>query len=148
MKKYSADFLAFSYYMSSVVTCEPKDDNLTGNFSMGESNPYLETSDWGWQIDPTGLRIYLNKLYDRYQKPLFVVENGLGAIDAVELMGYTPWGCIDLVSCSTGEMKKRYGLIYVDKDNDGNGTLKRIPKKSFNWYKKVIRTNGEDLENN
>lgn len=133
----------------------------------------MESSEWGWQIDPTGLRLALNYLYDRYQKPLFIVENGLGARDTVdqdgqvqddyridylarhirammdavekdhvELMGYTPWGCIDLVSASTGEMSKRYGLIYVNKDDDGNGDLSRSRKKSFYWYKKVIETNG------
>ena len=136
----------------------------------------MKASEWGWQIDPLGLRITLNSLYDRYQKPLFIVENGLGAVDTpdengyveddyriaylrehikamkaaveedgVELWGYTSWGCIDLVSASTGEMGKRYGYIYVDKDDDGSGTLKRTPKKSFYWYKKVIETNGEDL---
>ena len=129
----------------------------------------------GWQIDPLGLRITANQLYDRYQKPLFIVENGLGAVDipeedgtinddyrieylsehvkamkeaiedGVDLIGYTPWGCIDLVSASTGEMKKRYGFIYVDKNNDGTGTLDRSRKKSFYWYKKVIATNGEEL---
>ena len=140
-------------------------------------NPHLKASDWGWQIDPLGLRITLNMLYDRYQKPLFIVENGLGAadqmeedgsvrddyridylrdhikamieavdFDGVDLLGYTPWGCIDLVSASTGEMKKRYGFIYVDKDNEGNGTLKRTRKKSFYWYQKVIETNGASLE--
>ena len=134
------------------------------------------TSDWGWQIDPVGLRFSLNNLYERYKKPLFIVENGFGAIDqldengvvqddyrieylkshiiemkkaveldGVELMGYTPWGCIDCVSFTTGEMKKRYGFIYVDKDNEGNGTLNRSRKKSFNWYKKVISSNGEEL---
>ena len=139
-------------------------------------NPYLKASEWGWQIDPLGLRTTLNTLYDRYQKPLFIVENGLGAVDTpdengyveddyridylrehikamkdaieldgVDLLGYTSWGCIDLVSASTGEMKKRYGFIYVDKDNEGNGTLKRTPKKSFYWYKKVIESNGEEL---
>jgi len=135
----------------------------------------LEASQWGWQIDPIGLRTYLNALYDRYQKPLFIVENGLGAVDevvdgkinddyrisylkdhiiemekaiddGVELLGYTPWGCIDLVSAGTGEMKKRYGFIYVDKDNEGNGTLKRTPKNSFYWYQKVIASNGKDLD--
>ena len=147
-----------------------------GNVFATLKNPYLKASEWGWQIDPLGLRITLNSLYDRYQKPLFIVENGLGAVDTpdengyveddyrieylrehikamkdavnvdgVELMGYTPWGCIDLVSASTGEMKKRYGFIYVDKDNDGNGTLKRSKKKSFDWYKKVIESNGEQL---
>ncbi|GFP74675.1 glycoside hydrolase family 1 protein [Clostridium fungisolvens] len=175
IKTYTTDFLAFSYYMSSVTSADPEDNKMTGNFAMGISNPYLETSEWGWQIDPTGLRIYLNQLYDRYQKPLFIVENGLGAVDTVnedgtieddyridylkqhvlamkeaikdgvELLGYTPWGCIDLVSCSTGEMKKRYGFIYVDKDNEGNGTLKRSKKKSFYWYKDVIESNGEKL---
>ena len=139
-------------------------------------NPYLKASDWGWQIDPLGLRITMNTLYDRYQKPLFIVENGLGAVDkpdedgyveddyrieylgehirammaaveedGVDLLGYTTWGCIDLVSASTGEMKKRYGFIYVDKDNEGRGTLKRTKKKSFYWYKKVIESNGEIL---
>jgi 6-phospho-beta-glucosidase len=175
IKNYTTDFLAFSYYMSSVVSADPEDNKMVGNFAVGVSNPYLETSEWGWQIDPTGLRIYLNRLYDRYQKPLFIVENGLGAVDevkedgtieddyrinylkqhveamkeaikdGVELLGYTTWGCIDLVSCSTGEMKKRYGFIYVDKDNEGNGTLDRKKKKSFDWYKKVIESNGEEL---
>lgn len=142
---------------------------------MGLKNPYLEASDWGWQIDPVGLRITLNKIYNRYQIPLMVVENGLGAVDkveedgsinddyrinylkahieqmkeaigdGVELLGYTPWGCIDLVSAGTGEMKKRYGFIYVDKNNDGTGTLNRLRKKSFNWYKEVINSNGENL---
>ena len=142
---------------------------------MGLKNPYLEASDWGWQIDPVGLRITLNKIYNRYQIPLMVVENGLGAVDkveedgsinddyrinylkahieqmkeaigdGVELLGYTPWGCIDLVSAGTGEMKKRYGCIYVDKNNDGTGTLNRLRKKSFNWYKEVINSNGENL---
>lgn len=172
LQKYTAEFLSFSYYMSSVISNDPQ-EQITGNFSMGESNPYLKTSEWGWQIDAIGLRILLNQLYDRYQKPLFIVENGLGAMDVltddlqieddyridylkshveamedaikdgVDLMGYLPWGCIDLVSCSTGEMKKRYGFIYVDKDNDGNGTLQRIKKKSFYWYKELIATNGE-----
>ncbi|OUK31405.1 beta-glucosidase, partial [Enterococcus faecium] len=131
--------------------------------------------EWGWQIDPEGLRIALNELYNRYQKPLFIVENGLGAIDhmeedgtiiddyridylrrhieamanavadGVDLMGYTPWGCIDLVSASTGEMSKRYGFIYVDLDDEGNGTLNRSKKKSFDWYKEVIASNGVNL---
>ena len=135
---------------------------------------YEVITEWGWQIDPKGMRIILNLLYDRYQKPLFIVENGLGAIDAVsgdtvndayridflrahleqvaegiadgvELMGYTSWGPIDLVSASTGEMKKRYGFIYVDKDNEGKGTGRRLRKVSFDWYKKVIASNGEEL---
>ena len=140
-------------------------------------NPYLKASEWGWQIDPVGLRVTLNTLFDRYQKPLFIVENGLGAVDKVEedgsihdsyrvdylrahieamgkavsddgvpLLGYTMWGPIDLVSASSGEMKKRYGFIYVDKDNEGKGTLERRRKDSFFWYKKVIATNGEDLD--
>ncbi len=147
-----------------------------GNVVKSVKNPYLETSDWGWQIDPLGLRITLNYLYDRYQKPLFIVENGLGAKDTIEedgsilddyridylrkhikamkdaiddgvdLIGYTTWGCIDLVAASTGEMSKRYGFIYVDKDDQGNGTLERRKKKSFNWYKQVIASNGERLD--
>ena len=138
--------------------------------------PYLKASDWGWQIDPLGLRITMNAMYDRYQKPLFIVENGLGAKDVieedgsvnddyriaylrehikamdeaiedgVELWGYTTWGCIDLVAASTGEMSKRYGFIYVDRDDAGNGTLERRRKKSFDWYKKVIASNGQDLD--
>jgi 6-phospho-beta-glucosidase len=149
-----------------------------GNIFESVKNPYLEASEWGWQIDPLGLRITMNELYDRYQKPLFIVENGLGAVDTpdadgyvqddyriaylaahiaamkeaveldgVDLMGYTTWGCIDLVSAGTGEMKKRYGFIYVDRDNQGHGTLARTKKKSFDWYKQVIATNGENLEN-
>ena len=142
-------------------------------------NPYLEASEWGWQVDPVGLRIVLNDFYDRYQIPLFIVENGLGAKDVlvdgpngptveddyridylrkhlkqvreaikdgVEVMGYTSWGCIDLVSASTAQMSKRYGYIYVDRNDDGTGSLKRYKKKSFDWYKKVIASNGEDLD--
>lgn len=141
---------------------------------FGVPNPHLKASEWGWTIDPSGLRYYLNELYDRYQVPLMVVENGLGAEDKVEadgsihdpyrieylrehvnamqealedgvdLMGYTPWGCIDLVSASTGEMEKRYGFIYVDKDNAGNGTLSRSRKDSFYWYKRLIASNGTE----
>ena len=161
--------------MSSATSTDPSAASLGGNIFSGVKNPYLQASDWGWQIDPKGLRYYLEMVYDRYQIPLMVVENGLGAVDVpeadgsihdgyridylrshiqemekavydgVDLMGYTMWGCIDLVSASTGEMKKRYGFIYVDKDNDGNGTLARSKKDSFDWYKKVIATNGEDL---
>ena len=149
---------------------------VEGNIVVGLKNPYLEASDWGWQIDPKGLRYSLNAIYDRYQIPIMVVENGLGArdtreadgsvhdnyridylkkhieqmreavADGVDLMGYTPWGCIDLVSASTGEMAKRYGFIYVDKYDDGTGTLARSRKDSFYWYQNVIKTNGEDLE--
>lgn len=174
------DFVSLSYYCSR---CISSDSEILKNKSRGNAvinaviNPYLKSSEWGWQIDPLGLRITLNTLYDRYGKPLFIVENGLGANDAVEedgtihdpyridymrehirammeavnedgipLLGYTCWGCIDLVSASTGEMKKRYGMIYVDKQNDGSGDLKRLKKDSFYWYQKVIRTNGEDLD--
>lgn len=178
-KKYTIDFVAFSYYSSNVACNDSENGKAYTDRNGGKTikNPYLKASDWGWQIDPVGLRIALNKLYDRYRKPLFIVENGLGAVDVVEedgsinddyrinylsehikelkkaveedgiyVMGYLIWGCIDLVSGSTGEMKKRYGLIYVDKDNDGNGTLKRSRKKSFGWYKKVIESNGNILE--
>ncbi|URZ07121.1 glycoside hydrolase family 1 protein [Clostridium felsineum] len=169
------DFYSFSYYMSNVVTTDKNDKEVSGNLLGGYKNPYLKASDWGWQIDPKGLRWTLNHIYDRYQIPVMVVENGLGAVDVVEkdgsinddyridylrdhivqmeeavkngvdLMGYTMWGCIDLVSASTGEMKKRYGFIYVDKDNDGKGDMGRKTKKSFHWYKKVIESNGENL---
>ncbi len=167
------DYIGFSYYFSSI---EGKDlQQVEGNVFTGGKNPLLPATQWGWQIDPLGLRSVLNELYDRYQIPLFIVENGMGAVDSVEdgqihddyridylkqhiqalkdaveidgvdLMGYTPWGCIDLVSASTGEMKKRYGFIYVDKDDQGHGTLKRMKKDSFYWYKKVIASQGEDL---
>ena len=177
LAKGTVDFYSFSYYMSSCVSTDPSvTEKAAGNMFSGIKNPYLESSDWGWQIDPTGLRIYLNRIYGRYEIPLMVVENGLGANDVrsddgkfhddyridylrkhiaamgeavedgVELMGYTMWGCVDLVSASTGEMKKRYGFIYVDRDNDGNGDFHREKKDSFEWYKKVISTNGEDLD--
>lgn len=168
------DFYTFSYYMT---LCQTTDVTAKsgGNLMGGAKNPYLQSSDWGWQIDPTGLRIALNEIYDRYQIPLMVVENGLGAydrleddgsiiddyridylkqhieamheavLDGVDLIGYTPWGCIDLVSASTGEMAKRYGFIYVEKYDDGSGDFSRHQKKSFNWYKQVIASNGEDL---
>ncbi|WP_127836912.1 glycoside hydrolase family 1 protein [Clostridium prolinivorans] len=175
LKEGCVDFYTFSYYMSNCVSADPNQEEIGGNLVMGLKNPYLKSSDWGWQIDPKGLRWALNNIYNRYQIPVMVVENGLGAVDVIEedgsinddyridylrehikqmkeaiadgvdLIGYTPWGCIDLVSASTGEMKKRYGFIYVDKDNEGNGTLNRLKKKSFYWYKKVIETNGEDL---
>ncbi|MGK0550759.1 glycoside hydrolase family 1 protein [Enterococcus faecalis] len=176
LKQYPVDYIGFSYYMSSAVNeTATEADKVAGNLLGGVRNPFLEASEWGWQIDPDGLRIALNELYNRYQKPLFIVENGLGAIDevdenfhvaddyridylrrhieamaqaivdGVDLMGYTPWGCIDLVSASTGEMSKRYGFIYVDLDDEGHGTKNRYEKKSFAWYKKVIATNGTDL---
>uniref|UniRef100_UPI0028A0E447 glycoside hydrolase family 1 protein n=1 Tax=Enterococcus sp. TaxID=35783 RepID=UPI0028A0E447 len=175
--QYTVDYVGFSYYMSSAVDVTTEEvDEVQGNLLGGVRNPFLEASEWGWQIDPEGLRIALNELYDRYQKPLFIVENGLGAIDTftedgmieddyridylrrhieamgeaiedgVDLIGYTPWGCIDLVSASTGEMSKRYGFIYVDFDDEGNGTMDRSKKKSFDWYKQVIATNGENLD--
>lgn len=178
LKRYTVDYVTFSYYASRCASADPElNKQLTGGNALETiKNPYLKASDWGWQIDPMGLRITMNTLYDRYQKPLFIVENGLGAIDEVDehgeieddyridylarhieamkeavkdgvtLLGYTSWGCIDLVSASTGEMKKRYGYIYVDKDNDGNGTLARKRKKSFEWYKRVIESNGENLK--
>jgi 6-phospho-beta-glucosidase len=176
LKEGCVDFYSFSYYMSSCVSADANQEKVGGNISMGLKNPYLKASAWDWQIDPKGLRWSLNNIYNRYQIPLMVVENGLGAADTVEedasinddyridylrehikemkeavadgveLIGYTPWGCIDLVSAGTGEMKKRYGFIYVDKDNEGKGTLDRFRKKSFYWYKKVIDTNGENLE--
>ncbi|MGT2906227.1 glycoside hydrolase family 1 protein [Streptococcus dentiloxodontae] len=177
LKQYPVDFLSFSYYMTS-ITRSPKNQTgqeTSGNLILGEANPYLEASDWGWQIDPVGLRITLNKLYDRYQVPLFVVENGLGALDKVEedgsihdsyridyldkhikqmyeaiedgvkLMGYTMWGCIDLVSASTSEMSKRYGFVYVDADDQGKGSFDRSRKDSFYWYKEVIASNGANI---
>lgn len=171
------DFISFSYYASRCVagTLDDKEIN-DGNVVRSVKNPYLKTSQWGWAIDPLGLRITMNQLYDRYQKPLFIVENGLGAKDTIEpdgtindeyridylrqhilamrdamedgvpLMGYITWSAIDLVSASTGEMSKRYGFIYVDKDDAGNGSLERRKKKSFDWYKQVIATNGACLE--
>ncbi|WP_080848170.1 glycoside hydrolase family 1 protein [Cytobacillus gottheilii] len=171
------DFLSFSYYATHVVG---KETNLNfeglNGVKTGYKNPHLPTTEWGWTIDPMGLRYALNLLYDRYQIPLMIVENGLGAVDKVEdgsihdpyrieylrehiseikkaieidgvpVMGYTMWGPIDLIAASTGEMKKRYGFIYVDIDDEGKGTFKRIKKDSFYWYKKVIETNGENLE--
>ena len=171
------DYFAFSYYMSHVTTSvEDRKENLQGGFAVGVKNPYIQESDWGWPIDPKGLRYMLNVLQERYELPMMIVEKGIGlhetvpesgeiqddaridyfrahikemkkAIDedGVDLWGYCPWGPIDLVSAGTGEMEKRYGFIYVDKDNEGNGTLKRARKKSFYWYKKVIATNGEDI---
>ncbi|MFV0556373.1 MAG: glycoside hydrolase family 1 protein [Lactovum sp.] len=169
------DFYSFSYYSTNCRSENPEFAETGGNLAMGLKNPYLEANEWGWQIDPKGLRYYLNEVYGRYQIPLMVVENGLGfndefvdntvhddyridylrqhikqmekAIneDGVELIAYTMWGCIDLVSAGTGEMKKRYGFIYVDMDDLGKGSLKRYPKDSFYWYKKVIASNGEDL---
>lgn len=175
LKAHTVDFISFSYYMSLSTTSSPEAQTSSGNLMGGVKNPYLETSDWGWQIDPKGLRYTLNDFYTRYELPLFIVENGLGAYDeveadgsihdeyridylrkhieqmqeaitdGVELLGYTSWGPIDLVSASTSEMSKRYGFIYVDQDDDGNGTLARSRKDSFFWYKQVIESNGETL---
>ncbi|MFC3781006.1 glycoside hydrolase family 1 protein [Bacillus chungangensis] len=176
LANYPADYLAFSYYMSSISSA--KADELVqtdANLKSTGKNPYLESSDWGWQIDPKGLRYTLNTVYDRYQVPLFIVENGIGAedqvtadgqvnddyriaylqkhieqmreavVDGVDLIGYTMWSSIDIISSGTSEMSKRYGFIYVDQDDEGNGTLNRLKKKSFYWYQKVIESNGEDL---
>ncbi len=176
IKQHPVDFISLSYYMSRTEKKEKtSEEQSAGNIMAGVKNPFLSASDWGWEIDPTGLQIALNQLYDRYRVPLFIVENGLGAYDeveedgsinddyrikylrehieamgeaiedGVELMGYTPWGCIDLVSASTGEMSKRYGFIYVDKHDDGSGTLERKKKKSFFWYQNLIATNGKEL---
>lgn len=176
LKEGCVDFYTLSYYMSNCVAKKTYQKEVSGNLAGGLKNPYLESSDWGWQIDPKGLRYTLNEIYGRYEIPIMVVENGLGAYDKIEedgsiqddyrisylrkhveqmkeavsdgvdLIGYTPWGCIDLVSASTGEMAKRYGFIYVEKYDDGTGTLNRRKKKSFDWYKKVIASNGETLE--
>lgn len=168
------DFHTFSYYMS-VIGASGNKEKTAGNMMNSLKNPFLTASEWGWEIDPKGLRYTLNELYDRYQIPLMIVENGLGATDilkedntiddeyrisylrqhiiemekaikdGVDLIGYTPWGWIDLVSASTGEMSKRYGFVYVDLDDNGQGTLNRYKKKSFDWYKNVIASNGEKL---
>ena len=177
LRENPVDFVSFSYYMSICEGASGKSG--VGNILGGKKNPYLKDSEWGWQVDPQGLRYILNKYYDRWQKPLFIVENGLGAkdelcrddagrltvnddyriaylrdhllavnealADGIPVMGYTSWGCIDLVSASTAQMSKRYGYIYVDRNDDGSGTLKRYRKKSFYWYRDVIRTNGACL---
>ncbi|WP_461203218.1 6-phospho-beta-glucosidase [Enterococcus sp. N342-3-1-2] len=174
----TVDFIGFSYYMSgTVTTLEKLEGQSITDFDNSKmlTNPYVSSSDWGWQIDPVGLRYTLNIVYERYGLPLFIVENGFGAYDdvheepiqdqyridylaahihqmklaiiedGVDILGYTPWGIIDIVSFGSGEMDKRYGMIYVDKDNTGEGSLKRRKKASFNWYQKVIATNGEDI---
>lgn len=179
---HTVDYISFSYYMSKCAAADPaRYQKGEGNLLSGLRNPYLPESEWGWQIDPDGLRYTLNCFYDRYQKPLFIAENGLGAqdqlvsdghggwtvhdsyridylakhleavgcaiADGVPVLGYAAWGCIDLVSASTAQMKKRYGFIYVDRNDDGSGTLARYRKDSFYWYKKVIATNGGNLSN-
>lgn len=177
--KNTVDYVAFSYYVSICESAQENENRRKSNIIGGIPNPYLPASEWGWQIDPAGLRYTLNVLYDRYQKPLFIAENGLGAVDTplvkedgtlwveddyriaylkehlkeaakaiddgVPVLGYTAWGCIDLVSAGTGELRKRYGFIYVDRHDDGSGTFKRYRKKSFDWYQKVIATNGKSL---
>ena len=176
LKKGTVDYIGFSYYMSTVCSTDPNVERTEGNQFLACKNPYLQTSDWGWTVDPEGLRIVLCQMYERYQIPLFVVENGLGAADTIEadgsihdsyridylrnhiramkeaveydgvdLLGYTPWGCIDIVSAGTGEMKKRYGFIYVERYDDGTGDYARRKKDSFEWYRKVIASNGEEL---
>lgn len=175
LREGTVDFYTISYYVTNCASSDPESAVSAGNLVGGFKNPYLEASEWGWQIDPKGLRYVLNEIYGRYEIPIMVVENGLGARDTIEedgsiqddyriayiqkhleqmkeaiddgvdLMGYTPWGCIDLVSAGTGEMAKRYGFIYVSKYDDGTGDLSRRKKKSFSWYQKVIRTNGTDL---
>ena len=175
----TVDYIGFSYYMTNVVDSQAttQSDGMDGGGANTVPNPYLKVSDWGWTIDPEGLRYALNTFYERYEKPLFIVENGFGAIDVLEedktchdpyridylkshieqmkiaveydgvdLMGYTPWGWIDCVSFGTGEMKKRYGFVYVDRNNDGSGTLERYKKDSFDWFKGVIASNGEELD--
>ncbi len=176
LKEGTVDFYTFSYYMSNCITVHEGVETAGGNIIGGCANPYLKASDWGWQIDPKGLRYSLNEIYARYGLPMMVVENGLGAydkieadgtihddyridylrqhiqqmreavLDGVDLMGYTPWGCIDLISASTGEMAKRYGFIFVEKYDDGTGDYSRRKKESFYWYKKVIDSNGENLD--
>ncbi|MBM7642955.1 family 1 glycosylhydrolase [Streptococcus loxodontisalivarius] len=171
LREGTIDIYTFSYYMTNNVTTHDSDDLVAGNFSAGVRNPYLTYSDWGWALDPTGLQYFLEKIYDRYELPMMVVENGLGAFDTVEedgsihddyridyhrqhikamaqaiangvdLIAYTTWGCIDIVSAGTGEMRKRYGFIYVDMDDQGQGTLERRPKDSFYWYQKVLASN-------
>lgn len=176
LKAGCVDFYSFSYYSSSVETADPTKQRVDQNMSAGVKNPYLKYSDWGWATDPDGLRWYLNELNSRYQIPLMVVENGLGAFDkltdsdkvyddyrisylsehidamagaikdGVNLIGYTSWGWIDLVSAGTGQMAKRYGFVYVDRNDDQVGDFRRIPKKSYYWYKRVIATNGENTD--
>lgn len=175
LKQGTVDFYSFSYYMSGCATTDKEYLEKNKTVFSTARNPYLEASEWGWQIDADGLRYYLNETYNRYKVPMMVVENGLGANDeliegtvhdnyridylrkhitavgnaiedGVDVLAYTMWGCIDIVSASTGEMKKRYGFVYVDMDDEGNGTMKRYKKDSYEWYKKVIRTNGADLK--
>ncbi|ARU91910.1 6-phospho-beta-glucosidase [Spiroplasma clarkii] len=176
IKNNTSDFSGFSYYMSGVYSVDEQ-ELVEGNLIKFGKNPYLDSNQWGWQIDPVGLRVMMNQIYDRYQKPVFIAENGLGFVeemknsseiiqddyrieylkkhlqqlllaineDGVECLGYTLWTPIDVISHGTSEMTKRYGLIYVDQDDFGNGTRKRYKKKSFAWFKNVIETLGETL---
>lgn len=176
IKNGCCDFYSFSYYMSNCVSTDPESAQVSGNIMGGAKNPYLQATEWNWQIDPVGLRYTLNTIYDRYHAPIMITENGMGAKDVLEadgtvhddyriayirahieqmalaisdgvkLVGYTPWTAIDVVSCSTGEMAKRYGFIYVDADDQGVGSYNRIRKDSFYWYKKVIASNGKELD--
>lgn len=176
LKEGAVDMITYSFYGSTCRTTHEGAERVGGNLDMGSKNPYLKESEWGWTIDAEACRYSLNEYYGRYGKPIMIVENGLGAVDklnedgtihdpyridfhrahveamaaaladGVNLIGYTSWGCIDLISGSTGEMKKRYGFIFVDKYNDGSGTLKRYKKDSFYWYKKCIESNGEDID--
>jgi 6-phospho-beta-glucosidase len=175
LREHPVDFISFSYYMSMTESVRPDAERTPGNTVLGVKNPFLPSSEWGWQIDPIGLRISLIDLYDRYGKPLFIVENGLGmrdeltedrrihdpyridyfrahfeqmiqAVDeGVELIGYVSWAPIDLISASSSQISKRYGFIYVDQDDLGNGSQERLRKDSFYWYQKVIASNGADL---
>lgn len=174
LRNNTVDFISLSFYTSRTASVEKMKESSEANVMRPVKNPYIQSSEWGWQIDPLGLRITLNTLYDRYHKPLFIVENGLGAKDklvnntveddyridylrqhiqamqeaikdGVDIIGYLSWGCIDLVAASTGQMSKRYGFIYVDCDDYAQCTHQRFKKKSFDWYKKVIASNGEDL---
>lgn len=184
LKEGTVDYIGFSYYMSNAVTTVDDRSNRLEGYSVNDypnakivNNPYLKSNDWGWQIDSIGLRYILNVVYQRYNKPLFIVENGFGAYDqveadgsiqddyrvsylkahieqmqlailedGVEVLGYTPWGVIDIVSFGSGEMEKRYGFIHVDKDNQGNGTLRRSKKSSFSWYQQIIKQNGVEAK--
>lgn len=178
LKAGTVDYIGISYYLSNTISTRPEavrlEDDLLGDSSLVE-NPYVSKTEWGWSIDPAGLRHYLNLLSNRYERPIFIVENGFGyadkleeeqihdveridflsqhikemkkaiEIDGVDVLGYTVWGCIDPISFTTGEMRKRYGFIYVDRDNQGNGSLKRIKKDSFEWYKHLIQSNGANI---
>ena len=175
LKENTADFVSFSYYQSCVISSEEK-EKTAGNLVVSTKNPYLKATEWGWEIDPIGLRVSLNKVYDRYQKPIFISENGLGnrdvlnedgtihdqcrikylnehfeqikeaQKDGVDVLGYIMWGVIDIVSAGSCEMEKRYGVVYVDADNHGNGTYDRIKKDSFYWYKNFIESEKEGRE--